>query len=664
MCGFAGVLGNAKVSGELLRSMAFVIQHRGPNHQGVWYDTAEGIGMSHARLSILDLSSAGHQPMLSASGRYVIVFNGEIYNHSSLRADMEKGCHAPDWLGHSDTETLLAGFDVWGIEATIKKTVGMFAFAVWDKEERTLTLARDRMGEKPLYYGWNRGVFLFASELKALRAYPCFDSEINRDTITLLLRHNYIPAPYSIYRGIFKLWPGTMLTLGKGNHSSCPWDVNTPPFELFQGNGVSLRPYWTLRNVVEQGQAHPFNGTENEAVSELEHLLTEAVLSQQIADVPLGAFLSGGVDSSAIVALMQTHAARPVKTFTIGFHEDDYNEAKFAKDVARHLGTEHTELYVSPDEAMAVIPRLPMLYDEPFSDSSQIPTFLVSQLARQQVTVSLSGDAGDELLGGYNRYLSASAIWKTIGRLPCWGRYALAHAIKKISPSRLDQLNNSISLIIPRKMHPTRVGDKAHKLAEILAANSPEFIYHYLFWHWKSPGDIVICGHEPPTILTNGNDLDLVAEFENQMMYLDAMSYLPDDILVKVDRAAMGVSLETRVPFLDHRVVEFAWRLPLDLKIRNGQGKWILRQVLNKYVPQKMIERPKTGFCVPIDSWLRGSLKKWAEALLDEDRLKREGYFNPVPIRQKWAEHLSGQRNWQYDLWDVLMFQAWLESNT
>jgi asparagine synthase (glutamine-hydrolysing) len=664
MCGFAGVLGNAKVSDELLRAMAFVIHHRGPDDQGVWRDTAAGIGLSHARLSILDLSSAGHQPMMSASGRYVIVFNGEIYNHSLLRTDMEKSCAATDWRGHSDTETLLAGFDVWGIEATIQKTVGMFAFAVWDKEERTLTLARDRIGEKPLYYGWNRGVFLFASELKALRAYPCFDSEINRDTLTLLLRHNYIPAPHSIYRGIFKLWPGTMLTIGKGNHRSCPWDINTPPFDLFQGNGISLRPYWTLRNVVEQGQAHPFNGTESEAVGELEHLLTAAVLSQQIADVPLGAFLSGGVDSSAIVALMQAHSARPVKTFTIGFHEDDYNEARFAKDVARHLGTEHTELYVSPDEAMAVIPRLPMLYDEPFSDSSQIPTFLVSQLARQHVTVSLSGDAGDELLGGYSRYFSASALWEKIGRLPCWGRRALAHAITKISPSRWDQLNDSISKIIPRRMRSTRAGDKAHKLADILAANSPEFIYQYLFWHWKSPGDIVMGGHEPPAILTNDNVLDLLPEFENQMMYLDAMSYLPDDILVKVDRAAMGVSLETRVPFLDHRVVEFAWRLPLALKIRNGQGKWILRQVLYKYVPKELIERPKAGFNVPIDSWLRGSLKEWAEALLDEGRLKREGYFNPAPIRQKWAEHLSGKRNWQYDLWDVLMFQSWLESNT
>jgi asparagine synthase (glutamine-hydrolysing) len=664
MCGLAGVLGDAKVSDESLRAMAFAIHHRGPNHQGVWRDAEAGIGLGHARLSILDLSSAGHQPMRSASGRYVIVYNGEIYNHALLRTDLEKcGC-APDWRGHSDTETLLAGFDAWGIEATTMKTVGMFAFAVWDKEERTLTLARDRMGEKPLYFGWNRGVFLFASELKALRAYPCFDSEINRNTITLLLRHSYIPAPYSIYQGIFKLWPGTLLTMGKGNHRSCPWDVDRPPFQQFQGDGISLRPYWTLRNVVEQGRLHPFGGTENEAVTELEHVLTSAVLSQQISDVPLGAFLSGGVDSSTIVALMQAHAARPIKTFTIGFHEDGYNEAKFAKDVARHLGTEHTEFYVSPEESMAVIPRLPTLYDEPFSDASQIPTFLVSQLARPHVTVSLSGDAGDELLGGYDRYLSASAIWKKIGWLPRLGRSTLAHAIKKISPSRFDQLDDFISWIIPGKTHSTRTGDRALKLADLLSASDREFIYKYFFWHWKSPGDVVICHQEPPTMLTNSQDIDFAGSFENKMMYLDAMSYLPDDILVKVDRAAMGVSLETRVPFLDHRVIEFAWRLPLALKIRNGQGKWILRQVLYKYVPKQLIDRPKAGFCVPIDSWLRGSLKEWAGALLEEGRLKREGYFNAAPIRQKWTEHLSGQRNWQYDLWDVLMFQAWLESNT
>jgi len=590
------------------------------------------------------------------------VFNGEIYNHLEIRKELENTGNAPCWRGHADTETLLAGFEAWGIEATIRKTVGMFAIAVWDKTERSLTLARDRMGEKPLYYGWNRGVFLFTSELKALRANPGFEADINRDAISLLMRHNYIPAPYSIYRGIYKLWPGTMLILQKGAHSGCPWDIAEPPFEPFQGNGVSLRPYWALRDVAEQGQAHPFAGTESEAVAALEQVLTGAVQSQQISDVPLGAFLSGGVDSSTIVALMQAHASRPVKTFTIGFHEDGYNEAEFAKAVARHLGTEHTELYVTSEEALAVIPRLPALYDEPFSDSSQIPTFLVSQMARQHVTVSLSGDAGDELFGGYNRYFLTNSIWKKIGWLPGMGRQALANGIMKIPPSRWDQLNSLISPLMPRGRRSTRVGDKAHKLAEILAAATPEAIYRDLVSHWKSPAEIVADGQEPLTALTNRSSLADVTGLEHRMMFLDAISYLPDDILVKVDRAAMGVSLETRVPFLDHRVVEFAWRLPLSLKIRNGQGKWLLRQLLYKYVPREMIERPKTGFGVPIDAWLRGPLREWAEELLNESRLKQEGYFNPGPIRLKWQEHLSGQRNWQYYLWDVLMFQAWLES--
>lgn len=666
MCGITGYL-NDKTSGQdaeaLLKTMGAAIAHRGPDDLGVWFDSEAGIGLSHRRLSILDLSPAGHQPMVSPLGRFAIVFNGEIYNHLEIRKELEKSGNAPDWRGHADTETLLAGFEAWGVDATLKRSVGMFALAVWDKAERTLALARDRMGEKPLYYGWNQGAFLFASELKSLRAYPGFNTDINRDAITLLLRHNCIPAPYTIYCGIFKLWPGTMLTLQLGAHKICPWDADKPPFDPFQGNGVSLRPYWSLLNVTEQGQAQQFDGTENEAVDELERVLTEAVQSQQISDVPLGAFLSGGVDSSTIVALMQAHAVRPVKTFTIGFQEDGYNEAEYAKAVAHHLGTEHTELYVTSEEAMAVIPRLPMLYDEPFSDSSQIPTFLVSQLARQHVTVSLSGDAGDELFGGYNRYVLTGSIWKKIGWLPRISRQAVANGIMNISPSRWDRLNALISPAIPGKKRSTRVGDKAHKLAEILAADTPEEIYRVLVSHWKSPADVVINAHEPLTSLTDCKRLENVTGLEQRMMYLDAISYLPDDILTKVDRAAMGVSLETRVPFLDHRVVEFASQLPLNLKMRDGQGKWLLRQLLYKYVPREMIERPKMGFGVPIDSWLRGPLREWAEELLNENRLKQEGFFNPGPIRLKWQQHLSGQRNWQYHLWDVLMFQAWLENS-
>lgn len=663
MCGIAGFIDiSVQHPEKLLSGMMDSIIHRGPDDAGLWHDGDNGIALGHRRLSILDLSPAGHQPMHSSSGRFLIVFNGEIYNHLEIRKELEKSVNELDWRGHSDTETMLSGFDAWGIEATLQRSVGMFALAVWDKAERTLTLARDRMGEKPLYYGWNRGAFIFASELKALRAYPGFNSDINREAITLLMRHNYIPAPYSIYQGIFKLWPGTILTLQRDAHGVCPWEIFEPPFEPFQGKGVSLHPYWSLRDVAEQGQAQPFVGTEGEAASELERVLTEAVQSQQISDVPLGAFLSGGVDSSTIVALMQAHATRPVKTFTIGFHVDGFNEAEYAKEVARHLGTEHTELYVTSDEALAVIPRLPTLYDEPFSDSSQIPTFLVSQMARQHVTVSLSGDAGDELFGGYNRYFLTKDLWRKIGWLPSMGRQALAHGITRISPSRWDQLNSMISPAIPRNKRSSQVGNKAHKLAEVLAASTPEAIYRNLVSHWKSPAELVCSGREPLTTLTNRMSLANVSELEHRMMFLDAISYLPDDILTKVDRAAMGVSLETRVPFLDHRVVEFAWKLPLHLKIRDGQGKWLLRQVLYKHVPREMIERPKMGFGVPIDSWLRGPLREWAEELLDESRLKQEGFFDPGPIRLKWQEHLSGQRNNQYYLWDVLMFQAWLEN--
>lgn len=663
MCGLTGFFSpKGKPDPATLAAMADTMIHRGPDDSGLWSDAEEGIGLGHRRLAILDLSPAGHQPMTSPSGRFLIVFNGEIYNHLTLRREIEKDAFSSEWRGHSDTETLLAGFEAWGVETTLKKSVGMFALVVWDRSERVLTLARDRLGEKPLYFGWNRGTFLFASELKALRAYPGFEGEVNRNALTLLLRHNYIPAPYSIYRGIFKLWPGSILTVEKEGRGLCPWEADSPPFGPFRGGGVSLHPYWSLRAVTEQGQSQPFAGTEREAADELERVLTEAVVSQQIADVPLGALLSGGVDSSTIVALMQNHSSRPVKTFTIGFAENDFDEAVQAKAVAGHLGTEHTELYVKPEDALEVIPRLPALYDEPFSDSSQIPTFLVAQMARQQVTVSLSGDAGDELFGGYNRYFLTNSIWRRIRWLPRPGRRLLARGITSISPSRWDRLSALMAATVSGRIAAQRVGDKAHKLAAILPSATRQDIYQDLVSFWKAPSDLVLGGHEPLTALTDGFGSAQLTEFEHRMMFLDALSYLPDDILVKVDRAAMGVSLETRVPFLDHRVVEFAWRLPLSLKIRKGRSKWVLRQMLYKYVPQELIERPKMGFGLPIDSWLRGPLRHWGEALLDENRLKREGFFHPAPIVRKWREHLSGRRNWQYHLWGVLMFQAWLES--
>ena len=664
MCGLTGFFSEMRRPDPVtLAAMADAIIHRGPDDDGAWCDPVASIGLAHRRLSILDLSAAGHQPMTSASGRFIIVFNGEIYNHLSLRKELDVA-HAgasDGWHGHSDTETLLAGIEAWGIEATLKKAVGMFAIALWDRKERTLALVRDRVGEKPLYFGWNSGTFLFGSELKALRAFPDFQGEISRNAITLLLRHNYIPAPYSIYRGIFKLPPGTILILRKEGCSACPWDIDSPPFTLFHDGNVSLHPYWSLRDIAEGGQTHPFAGTDEDAVCELERVLSDAVVSQQISDVPLGALLSGGVDSSTIVALMQSRSSERIRTFTIGFDEDDYNEAVHAKAVAKHLGTEHTELYITPDETLKVIPRLPTLYDEPFSDSSQIPTFLVAQMARQHVTVSLSGDAGDELFGGYNRYFLTNSIWSKIRWLPRIGRRVLTRGITAISPERWDHLYGLVASANTGRMRAKRVGDKAHKLAEILPAATREAIYHGLVSHWKAPTNLVLGSHEPMTVLTNSTSMSWLAEFEHRMMYLDTISYLPDDILVKVDRAAMGVSLETRVPFLDHRVVEFAWRLPLAMKIRNGQGKWILRQILSKYVPRELIERPKMGFGIPIDSWLRGPLRDWAESLLNESRLKQEGFFNPGPIRQKWVEHISGKRNWQYHLWDVLMFQAWHE---
>ncbi len=649
MCGIAGFFCNGSgLPGPewqaVLRGMGQAIAHRGPDDAGLWTDIDAGVGLVHRRLSILDLSVAGHQPMVSPSGRYVVVFNGEIYNHLDLRGLLRKARNAElDWRGHSDTETLLAGFDTWGIAGSIERAIGMFAFAVWDKANRTLTLGRDRIGEKPLYYGWQGDSFLFGSELKALKAHPAFRAEIDRNALALLMRHNAIPAPYSIYQGIHKLLPGSLLTVSLQNRNPQP------------------QPYWDARQVVANGLAQPFTGSPDDAVEALDKLLRDVVARQMIADVPLGAFLSGGVDSSAIVALMQAQSSRPVKTFTIGFHEQGYNEAEHAKAVARHLGTDHTELYVTPRQALDVIPRLPSLYDEPFSDASQIPTFLVSQMTRQHVTVSLSGDAGDELFGGYGRYVFSRQLWNKLARMPVAVRTILAKAITGVSPQGWNHLLGPVQPLFPISLAKSNIGDKLHKGAGVMTAKSPVDLYRLLVSHWPQPAELVIGTTERPTVLTETGLQPQTDHFFHQMMALDLLTYLPDDILTKVDRAAMGVSLETRVPLLDHRVVEFAWRLPLDYKLRDGEGKWPLRQVLHKYVPKELIERPKMGFGVPIDSWLRGPLRDWAEDLLSESRLRQEGYFNPAPIRQKWAEHLSGTRNWQYHLWDVLMFQAWFE---
>ena len=649
MCGFAGFLGGgwqAEAGQAQLRLMTNAIANRGPDSEGRWLDADAAIELGHRRLAVVELSAAGAQPMLSASGRYVFAFNGEIYNHMNMRAELEQTGRAPAWRGHSDTETLLAGFDAWGIRATVERTVGMFAFAVWCRQTRTLTLARDRVGEKPLYYGWQgtgrSAVFLFGSELKAMRAHAAFGAAISRDALCLYMRHSSVGGSHSIYEGVHKLLPGSLLSVSL----AAPEPV--------------IETYWSAAAVAEQGAARQFAGSSTAAVDALESLLKDAVRRQMAADVPLGAFLSGGVDSSTVVALMQAQASRPVKTFSIGFNEAAYNEAEHAKAVAQHLGTEHTEMYVTPAQALAVIPRLPTLYDEPFADSSQIPTFLVSQLARQHVTVSLSGDAGDELFCGYNRYALTAQMWKRLSAMPLSLRSSAAWALTRLSPQTL----NRMAARTPLAGRWANVGDKLHKGAAVMTSGSVAQLYKGMVSHWPHPEQVVLGGTEPRTAL-NGQEPALAGLTDvERMMALDLLTYLPDDILTKVDRAAMGVSLETRVPFLDHRVVEFAWQLPMQYKLRcendSTTTKWALRQVLFRHVPKALIERPKMGFGVPIDSWLRGPLRPWAEDLLSESRLKREGFFNPAPIRQKWAEHLSGQRNWQHQLWCVLMFQAWL----
>ena len=648
MCGISGYLDtSAQATEEELRRtalrMADTLAHRGPDDRGAWVDARAGIALGHRRLSILDLTSLGHQPMQSACGRYVITFNGEIYNFRALREELQQAGHS--FCGHSDTEVLLACVSRWSLDAAVRRFNGMFAFALWDRETRRLHLARDRFGEKPLYYGWMGTTFLFGSELKSLRWHPNFKGEIDRNSVALLLRHNYIMAPHSIYQGVKKLSPGTVGTLA---HDGSRY-------------AFSVAPYWSAQEAAERGVREPFLGTTREALAELDAVLTDAVKLRLESDVPLGAFLSGGLDSSTIVSLMQKQSAQPVRTFTVGFWEPEYDEARNARLVAKHLETTHTELYVTPDQALAVIPRLPTLYDEPFSDSSQIPTFLISELARQSVTVCLSGDGGDELFAGYPRYFMGRALWRELDRVPVPMRHLASWTLRALSPGVWTRVFNAAAPMLPKRLRQRNPGEKAQKLAEILKVDTPDHMYLELVSHWKTPASVVIGSSEPPTTLTDRSRWAKLDDFTQRMMYLDAVTYLPDDILVKVDRASMGVSLEVRVPFLDHRVFEFAWRIPMAMKIQNDEGKWLLRNLLARYVPRVFTERPKMGFGVPIDAWLRGPLRDWAEALLNEARLRREGFFHPEPIRKMWAQHLSGSRNRQYLLWDVLMFQAWQE---
>lgn len=638
MCGIAGYFRPGGIALQQAKNvsheMAAALAHRGPDDEGVWLDASCGIALAHRRLAVVDRSAAGRQPMQSQSGRYVLVINGEIYNHAEIRLRLDReGRGATRWKGNSDTESLLAAIEEFGVCTALQEAVGMFAFALWDRRERVLYLARDRIGEKPLYYGWQNGVFMFGSELKALVKHPCFTGAIDREALTLFLRHSYVPSPWSIYQGIRKLAPGTYIRV---NGDRCA------------GEGRVQEPerYWSLEGAIVRGEERPFEGDADEAVDALQNVLADAVVAQLAADVPLGAFLSGGIDSSTIVALMQAHSSRPVKTFTIGFDDPRYDEAVAAKAVAGYLHTDHTELYVSSQDALDVIPRLPALYDEPFADSSQIPTALVAEMTRKHVTVALSGDGGDELFGGYRRYRQMRTLWGFVSSIPA----PLRRLSKFAVASPPSGWWSSMWLF-----------DKARKLAEIMDCQRPEQLYHGLVSHWKEPTTIVRQASEPGTRLSDHLAWPLQAhELESRLMAVDALTYLPDDILVKVDRAAMGASLETRAPFLDHRVVEFAWRLPLSVKIRNGRGKWVLREVLHRHVPPQLVERPKMGFRVPLAAWLRGPLRDWAESLLDEYRLRTEGFLRAGPIRRKWTDHVTGRGEWAAYLWDVLMFQAWL----
>jgi asparagine synthase (glutamine-hydrolysing) len=645
MCGLAGIVTSDDAGGASLRNIANrmvnTLQHRGPDDSGVWADEAAGVALAHRRLSILDLTPAGHQPMQAASGRYLIVFNGEIYNHHEIRRELV-GEGINTWRGHSDTETLLAAFDAWGVEAALKKTIGMFALAVWDRQTRELKLARDRFGEKPLYYGWVDRTFVFASELSAIRAHPGFHSDVDRGALTLLLRHGYVPTPYSIFQGISKLSPGTILTLDYRNHQT------------------RIEPYWSLRAVAESGVGATRNISQEMAVEELEALLKDAIAKQIVADVPLGAFLSGGVDSSLVVALMQAQTDRPVNTFTIGFFEDSHNEAQYAKAVAHHLGTTHTEYYVSPAEMLAVIPRLPDIYDEPFADSSQVPTFLVSQLARRHVTVSLTGDGADELFGGYGRYISIPSYWRRLNLVPAFLRSAVAQCVTAMLSNMPSHIPQFVAAFMPNRLRHANLGNKLDRRIRRFGATRPEEIYLDAHSFLHSPEKAVIGGMSLPTALTDPECWPALPELVQRIMYLDQTTYLPDDLLVKMDRAAMHTSLETRAPCLDHRIAEFVWQLPDAMKFRGLQGKWLLRQVLYKYVPRNLVDRPKMGFSVPLHLWLRGPLREWAESMIDEKRLIHEGFFYAAPIRELWLEFLAGNDSVSYCLWNILMFQAWL----
>jgi asparagine synthase (glutamine-hydrolysing) len=648
MCGIAGIFrpggGDAALLAGYATRMAETLAHRGPDASGVWTNAAAGVAFGHRRLSILDLSEAGAQPMRSACGRFAVTFNGEIYNHLDIRRELEASAASPNWRGHSDTETLLYAVKQWGVAAALQRFVGMFAFALWDEQDRTLTLCRDRFGEKPLFYGWCGGDLLFASELKALAAHPNFSPSLDRAALTAFMRYSYVPAPFSIWTGIRKLPSASVVTFAA---------------EVRPGSMPAPLSYWSLREqVVAARDRHVADDTE--AAEELQRLLSVAVRRQCLSDVPLGAFLSGGIDSSTIVALMQAQSSQPVRTFTIGFREGAFDEAADARKVAAHLGTAHTELYVDPQTAMDVVPLLPRMYDEPFADSSQIPTHLVSALARRHVTVALSGDGGDELFAGYNRHVWGGKLDARFGKIPAPLRRLAGRALDAVSPGPIDALSRLLHPILPSHLNVRRAGDQAAKLARIAGATSFDQMYRMLCSIDDDPSQTILGGEEQAGWSTREmNEVVTPLDPLDRMTLADSLSYLTDDILQKVDRAAMAVSLETRVPFLDKEVAEFAARIPPRMKVRAGQGKWLVRQVLYRHVPAALVERPKTGFSIPLDGWLRGPLRSWANDLLSPARLQSQGLFNVALVGRRVSEHMSGRRNHGHWLWNVLMFQAW-----
>ena len=677
MCGFTGFyLNHEKPELDLVNivsRMADTLEHRGPDDRGVWCDPLNGLALGHRRLSIVDLSPSGHQPMSSKNNQYVIALNGEIYNHVELRKELDLINPRHKWNGHSDTETLLAAFEEWGVDKTLEKSVGMFAIALWNTRTQTLSLIRDRFGEKPLYYGWiytDYGrVFAFGSELKALRAYPGFKNSIARDALKQFFKYMYVPAPYSIFQGIYKLEPGSILSLNSPPKDG-PIDLpHSFDEEDIVYQGMQIKKWYKFKEVVSAA-TEKIIADEVDATNLLEKQLEETIKIQSLADVPLGAFLSGGVDSSAIDALMQNQSNIPVKTFTIGFEDAQFDESQYAKEVASHLGTDHHEMRVTSDDALSLIPQIPTLYDEPFADSSQIPTYFVSQAAKREVTVSLSGDAGDELFGGYNRYLWAPQLWKKINWLPFPARKVLGSSLRKIPINFWDQIGDYYNYVRSDAKGITRLGDKVSKTAlRLKNVDSLDSLYKSLVCEWPNTDDLVKSHPEGPQNIPKLVDLiedplprGSLTESESRMMYWDTISYLPDDILCKVDRAAMGNSLETRVPFLDHRIVELSQRIPLSMQIKNGTGKSVLRNILYKHVPKELIERPKAGFGIPLGSWLRGPLRPWVEELICPSRLESEGYLDAALVHEIWREHLSGQRDWSFRIWSVVIFQQWLES--